>query len=220
MVSGKKTKHEKKIIILSVIMLTLMTFGISYSAFFSVQTQKNIQTITTGDLDVTIEFANSKNNGLQLYPTSDADLPQDVDDLDVELPTYSTLNIINQGSIASEFSITISYDVDHLPKGKTINDLVPLEYLNIGILDVLGSKWINFGTDSAPVYYTSISGLVPSGIDANAYPILRSSLNANGGTANFRVVVWLDADTPISQIGNLVYLKLDVKSIPVNGQMN
>ena len=48
-----KTKRNTKIVILSVIVLTIISLSFSYSAFFSISSGNVVKKISTGTLDVT-----------------------------------------------------------------------------------------------------------------------------------------------------------------------
>ncbi|MBE6156204.1 MAG: hypothetical protein E7161_00450 [Firmicutes bacterium] len=206
---GKEIKRDTQLIIISVLVLTLLTMNVSYSAFFSVKSQTTVQKITTGNLNVLIDGSTGMSNK-ELYPTPEEDLPIAVDS--VTEGNYATLNLSNTGDLVADFSITLSYD--EIPAGETEDNLISFKYLNIGIFDVNENAWKNFGTDTNEIYYTRVTGLTPS--DTNVYPILRDQL-AIGANKQYRVYVWLAEDTPISEIGRLVYLKLDVKSTTING---
>lgn len=205
---GKNTSDTKRNIqltIIAVLILTLITIGVSYSAFFNIGGQGTIQMITTGTLDVVIDSTSAAITGEELLPTEETELPTLADSV-VE-GSYATVNILNQGTVDADFSVSITYDT--LPEDKTEEDLISFNYLNIGIFDVTNNTWFNFGSDQSPVYYTPITGLTPS--ETNVYPIIRSILPA-GAEIQARVYIWLSEETPIHDIGKLVYLKLDVKS--------
>lgn len=201
-------KRNIQLTIIAVLILTLISIGVSYSAFFNVGTQTTIQTLTTGTLEVVIDSTSSPMSGEDLMPTAASDLPTAVNSV-VE-GDYASINLTNSGTLDADFSVALTYD--ELPEGVTEEDLLPLNYLSIGIFNVTANSWMNFGTSSAPVYHTPITGLTPS--ETNVYPILRNTIGA-GSTIQARVYIWLSEDTPITEIGKLVYLKLDIKSTTV-----
>lgn len=218
---GKEIKRDTQLIILSVIILTIVTLSVSYSAFFTVQSLSTIQEIATGNLDVavTVDNTNSILNEEELFPST-------IDEITNETTgNYSLLTLLNEGSVNAEFSVTVGYDFDKL---RTINEyanlsdaelleyLVPFNYLNIGIYDDTNGEWINFSGDNGETLYPAISGLAPTSEDANTYPILRDIVEANtNGTEQyqrrFKLYIWLSDETPTSEIGKYVYLKLNVK---------
>jgi len=209
----KYLKRDTKLIILSVLVLTILTLNVSYSAFFSVSTPNTVQTISAGNLSVIIDGSTAMSSE-DMFPTSPEDLPSPTK-LAVD-GTYATLNLTNSGTLDADFSVTITYD--SLPEGKTSEDLLSFNYLIVGIYDVTNTSWVNFGTSESPVYYTNITALTPS--DTDTYPILRSTIPALiNNTHQYRVYVWLSEETPSDEIGKLVYLKLNVKSATVNGRI-
>lgn len=199
------TKRNVQLTIIGVLILTLITIGVSYSAFFYVGGQGTIQTISTGTLDVVIDSTSAAITGAEIMPTSIDDLPTEA--TSIADGSYATVNLKNKGTVDADFSVAITYD--ELPEGYTTEDLIPLNYLNIGIYNVTSNSWINFGTDANPMYYSPITGFTPS--EENVYPILRNVL-PESAEVQTRVYIWLSEETPIKEIGKLVYLKLDVKS--------
>lgn len=199
------TKRNIQLTIIGVLILTLITIGVSYSAFFYVGGQGTIQTISTGTLDVVIDSTSAAITGAEIMPTSVDDLPTEA--TSIADGSYATVNLKNKGTVDADFSVAITYD--ELPEGYTEEDLIPLNYLNIGIYNVTSNSWINFGTDANPMYYSPITGFTPS--EENVYPILRNVL-PESAEVQTRVYIWLSEETPIKEIGKLVYLKLDVKS--------
>lgn len=199
---GKAIKRDTQLIIISVLILTLVTLSVSYSAFFSVQSQSTIQKISTGTLEVLIDNTSSAMAVDDLFPTSESKLPTSA--TSVVEGSYATLNLNNAGTLAADFSVTIGYD--ELPSGSTEEDLLEFNYLNLGIFDVTNNTWHDFGNG---VYYTPITGLTAS--EENVYPILRDEI-ASGTQKQYRIYIWLSENTPTTEIGKIVYLKLDVKS--------
>lgn len=208
----KEFKKDTKLIIMIVIMLTLLTLSLSYSVVFSVKSVSTIQTIKAGTLSVVID-----NTSTPIYedllPTPEANLPSAVDSA-VE-GNYATLNFTNNGTIPTEFALTISRDLDALPSLSTDDDLLGFNYLNIGVFD--GTNWINFGTSESPAYYTPISNLTLVNGSTDSYTVLTDTLQAEGNKT-YRVYVWLSGTTPTDEIGKLVYLKLDIDYATVKNE--
>lgn len=184
---------------------------VTYSAFFAVKPASTTQSFTTGELSVTID-GSKKIEALELYPVDSTVLPKNIKDTltDDANNMSATLNLNNVGTVDADFMVTIDYD--NLPEGRREDELLDFQYLLIGIYDTDKNEWVSFSKD-ADVFYTSISGLTPSN---GVYPILRSVVTS-GKTRNFKVYVWLAEKTPTTEIGKLVYLKLEVKSTPVAG---
>ncbi len=206
----KSKRRDKQIIILSVLILTMIALNTSYSAFFTIKSQSTMQEISTGTLTVLTDTSEAMSNE-DLMPTPTEDLPTEMNS--VSDGKFAKLNLQNTGTIEADFSVSITYD--DIPADKTEADLIDLRYLKVGIYDEDNNSWVSFGEDGSGIYNTTITALSPS--DTNVYPILRNRIAAST-TKQYKVYVWLSEDTPTSEIGKLVYLKLDVKSTPVNGQ--
>lgn len=227
---GKEVKRDTQLIIISVIILTIVMLSFSYSAFFTVQSLSTVQEITTGNLNVTITIDNT-NSIIQdgdIFPLADKEIE------DGTGGNYSTLTLVNEGDLDADFSATISYDFDKLKQideysnmsnNELLDYLVSFDYLKIGIYDVSNNNWVNFSGDNGTTYYTLISGLTPSSSSNYTYPILRDvvySKESNSLDSSkqyqkvFKIYVWLSDETPISEIGKYVYLKLNVKSAAGN----
>lgn len=215
----KFIKRDTKIIILSVILLTIITMNVSYSYVFSVKsytTGDSLQQFSTGELNVTV----SKTGITQktLLPTSTSSLPTSKSSSATGSvgTNYAKVTITNPtGKLDAEYGITISPDTSSLPSGKNASDIVNLQYINIGIYNETTGEtgWVQFGSK----YYTSISNLTSS--STNTYAIFRGKI-ANGKTNTLRIYIWLSDTTPVSEIGKLAYFKVDVRSTTQNGQLN
>lgn len=218
---GKEIKRDTQLIILSVIILTIVTLSVSYSAFFSVQSLSTIQEISTGNLDVSVTVDNTNsilNEDEELFPNTTEEITNGTGG------NYSILTLLNNGNLDADFSVTISYDFDkmrqlngysNLTDTELMQYLVPFSYLNVGIYDDINGNWVNFSNGSGETLYPAISGLTPTSDDANAYPILRdvvySKTNNSTYQRRFKIYIWLSDETPTSEIGKFVYLKLNVK---------
>lgn len=210
---GKEIKRDTQLVIISVILLTIVSLSVSYSAFFSVESKSAIQQISTGTLEVTIDNTSAAMSSAALLPTSTSQMPSSANSSVSASFSYARLVLENTGTLDADFSVTIGYD--SLPNGKTQNDLINLRYLYIGIYDIDKSEWVNFGTAEHPAYYTLITGLTPSA--TNIYPILKDTITVENSAEfpnprQYKIYVWLSEETPTSQIGKLVYLKVEVKS--------
>jgi len=231
---GKEIKRDTQLIIISVIILTIVTLNVSYSAFFSVQSISTIQEISTGNLEVDI---NLNLTGSVLSGTEEL-FPSTFDEVSDEATgNYASLILTNTGTIDADFLVTLSYDFDTLAsvleakngccyKEKSDEDLstymVSLEYLNVSILDTETNQLIDFnGEESGEITSVALSSLTPSAENNYVFPILRDVVEANvNGTQDYekkyKVYIWLSDETPTSEIGKYVYLNLDVKCVAGN----
>lgn len=210
---AKSVRRNILLTIISVIVVTLLTVRVAYSAVFAVKSEVNVQEITSGNLSVVIDNTNNNSSPLsltKLMPTASENLPSSTN-LTIS-DSHATLTLNNEGTLDSAFSVSITYDA--LPQGKTLEDVVSFDNLLIGIYNNTSSEWVTFNG----AYYKQISSITPSG--TNEYPILRDTLVApalNGSSSKqYYIYVWLKEDTPIDEIGKLAYLKLNVKSKVVN----
>lgn len=208
---GNEVKRDTQLVIISVLILTLVTLSVSYSAFFSVQSQTTIQKITAGTLSVVIDTTSKSMTTTNMFPTPTENLPTAENPTISDTQDYATLSLTNDGTLEADFSVTLGYD--ELPNNKTEDDLLSFEYLNIGIFDTTNNTWVDFGNGN---YYVKVTALESSGTDV--YPILRDTIES-GTTRQFRIYVWLSEDTPATEIGKIVYLKIDVKSVTVEGNI-
>ncbi len=208
MISNSKPKTNKKLIIVSVLVLTILTLNVSYSAFFDVKTQPTINSFTSGTLDVVIDSTSTKLSG-ELKPVATSTLPTAATTAINSAWPYATLKLTNSGTLPADFAVTLSYDTANA------SERLSFTYLNIGIHD--GSKWVAFGTK----FYTPVTSLTSSSTDV--YPILRDTIQSNS-TRNYqktyKIFIWLSENTPITEIGKLVNLKINVRSTTVGGQSN
>lgn len=209
-------KRDTQLIIISVIVLTIVTLSVSYSAFFSVQSLSTIQEISTGDLNVSVNFDTTGT----IFAGTEELFPTTIDE--IKDKNYATLTLLNNGDLDADFSVTVSYDFDKLREiseleNKTDEELatdhlVPFNYLNISIYNDTEGRWVNFA-QSGETTQTAISGLTPSA--DYTYPVLRNSISKMSGNTTtskvYKIYIWLSDETPTTEIGKYVYLKLNVK---------
>lgn len=208
MIEKKEVKTDIKMIIISVMILTLVTLSVSYASFFSVQPVATIREVTAGTLNVIINGTSMGTS--DMYPIATSELP--TSSKSVIGGSYATLNLENAGTLAADYSVSISYDdTVTYPTGKTSADLISYNWLVVGVYNVDDNEWVEFDGS----YYISLSSITPN--SDGGYPILRDSVDSEGAK-QYRIYVWLDENTPTTEIGKLVYLKLDVKST-ISGQV-
>ncbi len=226
MKSDKKVKRNTKFIILSVLVLTIISLSYSYSAFFSIESKSTVQAISTGTLNVSASATSMAKT--EVFPTEET-LPTSPESiLNNEEKDCATLTISNNGNIDANFIVSISYDEDNIPPESKDVGLVSFDNLIIGIYEesLDNSGWLNLNPDETgePAYNMKITQFVSSGQDV--YPILKSRINkatinesgTEPTTRVLKVYVWLADTTPATEIGKLMYLKLNVQSMPVEGQ--
>ena len=198
----KEIKRDTILVVVSVLLLTISTLKVSYSAFFAVKSLSTVQQISTGTLNVSITGSTAMSSD-DLMPATNLPTGPTTSEVD---GSYATLVINNTGTINSDFTVNLSYDTDNLPSGSTSSDLLSFNYLKLGVYDVTAGSWIQFDGK----YYADItSDLTSTG--TNTYTFIDSAINSSA-TKTYRIYVWLSSSTPVSEIGKLVYLKVDVSS--------
>lgn len=207
----KDIKRNTILIIIAVILLTLTTLSVSYSAFFSVQSELTIQQLRAGVLDVIIDSSTMINDQSLpdgLFPTATSSLPTSANSTENQDLPHSSITLYNDGTIDAEYSVTIS--VETVPNSNA--EAVNLQYINIGVVEVSGQtySWHDFGSGN---YYTPLTTLG----NADNFPILRDTILASG-RKTYRIYIWLAEETPTTEIGKNVALKVNVKSTTINGR--
>ncbi len=200
----KEFKKDAKLILVVVVLLALLTLNLSYSLIFSVKSVSTIQEISAGTLSVVIDNTSTPIYD-DLLPTANSLLPSSSNS---EINSkYSTITFTNNGTLKTDVALTISKDYDNMPSLSKDEDMLPLNYLNVGLYN--GSEWVNFGTDESPQYYVSLSSLQLVSGTTDTYTLVTDTLNV-GESKDYRVYVWLSESTPADKIGMLVSLKLNV----------
>lgn len=200
----KELKKDTKLMLAVVLILALLTLNLSYSAIFSVKSVSTIQEIEAGTLSVVIDNTSTPIYD-DLMPTATSDLPTSSNS---EISSkYSTITFTNNGTLKTDVALTISNDYDNMPSLSKDEDLLPFNYLNVGLYN--GTEWVNFGTTDSPQYYVALSSLQLVTGTTDTYTLVTDTLNV-GESKDYRVYVWLSESTPADKIGSVVSLKLNV----------
>lgn len=200
----KEFKKDAKLILVVVLLLALLTLNLSYSLIFSVKSVSTIQEIDAGTLSVVIDNTSTPIYD-DLLPTSNSLLPTSADSVIDD--KYSVITFTNNGTLKTDVALTISNDYDNMPSLSKDEDLLPFNYLNVGLYN--GTEWINFGTQDSPQYYIALSSLQLVTGTTDTYTLVTDTLNV-GESKDYRVYVWLSESTPADKIGAIVSLKLNV----------
>ena len=200
----KELKKDTKLMLAVVLILALLTLNLSYSAIFSVKSVSTIQEIEAGTLSVVIDNTSTPIYD-DLMPTATSDLPTSSNS---EISSkYSTITFTNNDTLKTDVALTISNDYDNMPSLSKDEDLLPFNYLNVGLYN--GTEWVNFGTTDSPQYYVALSSLQLVTGTTDTYTLVTDTLNV-GESKDYRVYVWLSESTPADKIGSVVSLKLNV----------
>lgn len=215
-----KFKNGTSLVIISVILLTVLTLNVSYSAFFQVKSLTTVKQINTGSLDVEVSLDTNNsifNQNVEIFPTTFGDITNE------QNGHYSVLTINNVSNLPVRYLVSIQYDYEGLRNytkdGKKIfqsltdselrDSLVSFNYLRVAVVD--NNEFINFTDDENNGTHPLISSFVPSTSDEYSFPIIDNVL-LEDTSKNYKVYVWLDENTPIEEIGKYVFLKIAVES--------
>lgn len=200
----KIKKSNTKLMIISVLVLTILTLNVSYSAFFDVKVQPNLYSFKAGTLNVAVDGNNTTTWQKELKPVATSAMA----------PTtpantgYVTLTVTNNGDIDAKYTITLANDT--LPSGAAETDRLNSQYIYVGIYNETESKWEKIGSAN----YAQLSTV-------NGGTILNTTIAKKGTAATqkkYRIYIWLSANTPTSDIGKLIYYRVSVHSTPTEGQ--
>lgn len=182
----KKLKKETMYMMFTVVCLSLTMISTSYSIFFDVKTNKNEQTITTGEL--TVQFTNSTISSGYVYPSAD----EDVNDL----TSQSIFYLQNSGTIDGAYTFTVSENDNHE---------LSLDYIKLAL----------FEYNAATSESTMISDIIKLGdciTDENGNYIIYSSNISSSSSATYSVKFWLNEYSPEFIIGETIDLELNIES--------
>lgn len=207
MIKGKNIKRGTVLVVASVIILTLVTMNVTYSAFFSVQTANTVQVITTGDLTIEAKASNVTVPAEGLMPSNEyTSINATNAKVDGTNFVKSTLTITNKSNIPAQIGVSI--------KNTAGNDNADLSHVVIAIQK--SSAWVPFKSN---VYYTTIKGLQAETGDASLYPIIKDSIAAGPSTTvAYDIYMWVDEITPEDQVDKALNYSVVVKAAPSEGQ--
>lgn len=195
--------HKNFFIAFWVVLLTISSIGISYSAFFSIKSNTNNQTISTGTLKVSYTGANlSASEALNtdnLMPLPDRE--------GMNQGQARIINIINEGNLDSVFALTIGYDMEKF-NGLQVDDkrLTPIELVRFAVYEYTNQESIlvagPLSIADLPIYENFVSDY-----RNNRYTILIDRVGKNGSGNSIKtylVKTWLSDETP-QEISNTYF---------------
>ncbi len=188
--------NKNLFIAVCVFFLTLSTIGISYSAFFTIKSNTNNQTVTTGTLDVSYT-GDETILGDELLPLPDRE--------GLNAASTKVIYVQNGGTLESNFALTIGYDMAKFSgrsEPKDTDELTPIEFIKFAIYNynsvnqestlIAGPLTIA----DLPIYE------VNEDYRQNQYLILFDKVGAKGSATSsktYQIKVWLgDNTTPIA----------------------
>lgn len=214
----KLIKNKNFIIAACVVILTIITITVSYSAFFTVKTNTANQSITTGTLSVTYtnqSTAISRNNMNSLS-----------DEMGLAESEPSVIYIQNTGSLNSTFTITLGYDMENfLASAGSNNDaeLTPLDYVKVAVYEYNGTNDETLIVGPITIAELPIYKINNSDSRYNRYAILFDSvggINSGDATKTYKVKMWLSDKAIPSASYSYFYLNAEVVAEVENAKMD
>lgn len=206
---------NKKILVASwVAVLTIVTIGFSYAAFFSVKTSKNNQTITTGDLSIAYGGSSTSINKTDMLPMSDEE--------GMSQSEASIIYLQNNGSLNANYALTIGYDMEQLSQlaSGTTDKLTPLNHIRLAVYDYQSAT--NNTLICGPLSVTDLATYSVDTTDMrnNRYSILFGSLGAvSNNVKTYQIKIWLSDKAPASVGESLFYVNSEIVSEATNTKM-
>ena len=215
----KITKFVKKknfLIACCVLVLTIGTLGYSYGAFFSVKTNTNNQTVTTGTLNVSYTNASTSMDKGQMQSMSD--------EMGLNETDNSLIYIQNTGSLDSTFTLTVGYDMANFTSRsgyKETDELTPLDYVMVAVYEH------SDGTDTLVVEPTAVAELPIYEMNSsdsryNRYAILFDtvgSTSSGNATKTYKVKMWLSDKAIPAASFTYFYLNAEIIAEVENAKM-
>lgn len=216
---NKITKFVKKknfLIACCVLVLTIGTLGYSYGAFFSVKTNTNNQTVTTGTLNVSYTNASTSMDKGQMQSMSD--------EMGLNETDNSLIYIQNTGSLDSTFTLTVGYDMANFTSRsgyQETDELTPLDYVMVAVYEH------SDGTDTLVVEPTAVAELPIYEMNSsdsryNRYAILFDtvgSTSSGNATKTYKVKMWLSDKAIPAASFTYFYLNAEIIAEVENAKM-
>lgn len=205
-----KIKHflsnRKVSIALSVFVLTLFTLGYSYAAFFTVKTNKNNQTVTTGNLSVAYGGESSSITKTGMIAISDQD--------GLAQSESSLIYIQNNGSVNADYVMTIGYDMTNfLARGdyKETDTLTPIDYIKVAVYEYNGDSGSTLICGPLTLADLPIYDMHVDDARYNRYSILLGALGVTSNvTKTYQVKMWLSDKAPASVSNSYFYVNSEI----------
>lgn len=211
-------KNKNFIIAICVFGLTAITIGVSYASFFSVKTNNEKQSITTGTLAVSYGNSSSSIMRNNMIPMSD--------EMGVAQGDASIIYIQNTGTLNSTFSLNIGYDMENFTKrsGYSTNDLLtPIDFVRFAVYECGGTACSEEHLVAGPL---SISDLpierTNSDYRYNRYKVLFDTVGgttSQKATKTYKIKMWLsDKATPKASY-SYFYINTEIVAEVENAKM-
>ncbi|MBE6148080.1 MAG: hypothetical protein E7167_01010 [Firmicutes bacterium] len=189
------------VVIIALISFACLSLGISYSYVTRSKVSGNALIITTGDLTSTIS-----------YTTTDYAIGAMSDERGLAQNDYGIIEISKDNVYSIFYTMNIGYAMNSLPNGATVDNLIPMEYINVALFPMTGST-VSSTPEIGPVSLADlvISSSNTNSIFNNAYLLNYGIFDAGNQSTKYAMKVWLDEDIPLTYDGGLVYLGVNVE---------
>ena len=214
----KFIKSRNFFIAACVFVLTLSVIGFSYASFFTVKTNTNNQTVTTGTLAVSYGNESSAITRNNMSSMSD--------EMGLEQGEVSVIYIQNTGTLDSTFTLNVGYDMENFesisdPDGTAI--LTPLDYIKIAVYEYNG---INDETlIIGPITIADLPIFSENSADPryNRYSLLFDtvgSTSSGNATKTYRIKMWLSDKAIPAASYSYFYVNSEIVAEVENAKMN
>lgn len=214
----KFIKSRNFFIAACVFVLTIATISFSYASFFTVKTNTNNQTVTTGTLAVSYggkTAAIQKNNMTAIS-----------DEMGLNQNEASLIYIQNTGSLDSTFTLNVGYDMENFlaRSGSSDKDvLTPLDYIKIAVYEYNG-----INDETLIVGPITIADLPVYSVNQGDYRYNRYSLlfdtvgstTSGNATKTYKVKMWLSDKAIPAASYSYFYVDTQIVAEVLNAKMN
>lgn len=214
----KFIKSRNFFIAACVFVLTISVIGFSYASFFTVKTNTNNQTITTGTLAVSYGSSSSAINRNNMSSMSDeAGLAQS---------ESSVIFIQNTGVLDSTFTLTVGYDMDNFTSRSGYSDtdlLTPLDYIKIAVYEYNGVNDETLVAGPITIADLPLYSVNSSDYRYNRYALIFDtvgSTSSGNATKTYRVKMWLSDKAIPAASYSYFYVNSEIVAEVENAKMS
>lgn len=209
-------KNKNAIMVICVFILTIFTLGYSYAAFFTVKTNKNNQTITTGTLEVSYGGESSSITKTDMVAIPDSE--------GLAQTEASVIYIQNTGTLDSDYVLTIGYDMaDFLSRADYDEQdvLTPIEFIKVAVYEYNGTDGSTLITGPITVADLPIYKMNSEDERYNRYAIVFGNLGTTENTTKtYQVKIWLSDKATSAVSDSFFYVNSEVIAEASNTKMN
>ena len=219
----KFIKSKNFLIAACVFVLTISIIGVSYASFFTVKTNTNNQTVTTGTLAVSYGGQSSAIQKNNMIPLPDEEgLSQGETDT-------SVIYIQNTGTLDSTFTLNVGYDMENFETISSNLDpdetaiLTPLDYVKIAVYEYNGINDETLIVGPITIADLPLYSVNNSDSRYNRYAILFDSVGgttSGNATKTYKVKMWLSDKAIPAASYSYFYINSEIVAEVENAKMN